>query len=94
MMVYWAGLGRIDMGRISNQQTVVPQKQNNTNPSIVSQFVKVLSGKKTYLVSLVMIVYAISGYYAHQVDQNTMWLYIFNALGFSGLRSGIASLNL
>lgn len=50
-----------------------------------------LSGYKTYIVAVAMIVYALSGLYIHAMDQQTAALYIFNALGFSGIRAGITS---
>lgn len=74
------------------QTTIQPQPTTPEaplkGPSIFSYF----DGKKTYITAGAMIIYALTGWYLHQMDQTTAVLYIFNALGISALRSGISSL--
>lgn len=65
----------------------------NKKPTTEQSFLAYLSGKKTYTVAGMMIVYAVLGWSLHQFDQTTALYFIFNALGISGLRSGIASLS-
>jgi hypothetical protein len=50
------------------------------------------AGKKTYTVAFLMVVYAIIGFYLHQLTQEQMMTFILNALGFAGLRNGINKL--
>lgn len=48
-----------------------------------------LSGYKTYIVSAIMILYALSGFYIGQLEADVAMQFIFNALGIAALRSGI-----
>lgn len=81
------------MGMTSDQQmqtpnTVGSQKSSKDNVGIL----EFLSGKKTYTVAFLMIVYAVSGYFVHQLTQDQASIIVFNALGFAGLRSAVNTL--
>jgi len=49
-----------------------------------------LSGKKTYLSMIALLLYAIGGALSGKLDWNAAIVIILGALGLSGLRSGIA----
>lgn len=49
-----------------------------------------LSGKRTYIVSFLMVVYAVIGLYIDKVDVDSGTQLILEALAIAGLRSGIA----
>ncbi len=49
-----------------------------------------LRGRKTYLVSLAMLLFAISGLFLGQLDSNQATTVILEALAIAGLRAGIA----
>ena len=48
-----------------------------------------LSGRKTYLVSLLMIVFAVSGFFIGNVSQKEMIELILEALAIGGLRAAV-----
>lgn len=51
-----------------------------------------LKGYKTYIVAVWAISYALYGYYyLHQMTFEQMMMFIFGALGISGLRHGIST---
>lgn len=52
----------------------------------------ILRGKKTYIVAIVMAIYAFSGYSLGDLTQQQMWMLILQAAGISGIRSAIANL--
>ena len=49
-----------------------------------------IDGKKTYIVAIGLIMYALGGLAAGKVDGNTAIQSVFIALGMMGLRHGIA----
>jgi len=55
-----------------------------------TSMIEFFKGKKTYLVAAGMIVYAVLGMQLGQLDQDTTVQLILQALGFTGLRLGIA----
>lgn len=52
-----------------------------------------LSGKKSYIVATLAIVYAIAEFFTGNVDSNSAIEIIFGALGLVGLRNAIPSNN-
>jgi len=52
--------------------------------------IEFFKGKKTYFVAAGMIVYAVLGMQLGQIDQDTTVQLILQALGFTGIRLGIA----
>ena len=48
-----------------------------------------LSGKKTYLVTAVMIVYAVAGFFLGKMDANSSVQMVFEALAVAGLRNAV-----
>lgn len=49
------------------------------------------SGKKTYVISAVALIWAIVGYALGEVDVPTLTQMVFGALAAAGIRHGIAS---
>jgi len=56
----------------------------------VNRMEPIVNGRKTYLVCLVSIVYAVAGFYMKTLDLNQMIQMILAALGAAGLRDGVA----
>ena len=50
-----------------------------------------LQGKKTYIVGIAMIAYAIGGLIIGEMDANNSMQLLFTALGLMGLRHGISN---
>lgn len=49
-----------------------------------------LNGKKTYVVALFAILYAVGGYYSMEMNLNEAMQYVVTALGLGALRHGVA----
>jgi hypothetical protein len=79
------------MGMTADQQIQTPPTPPVTKQDNVG-VIEFLSGKKTYTVAFLMVVYAASGYLVHQLTQDQAMTVVFNALAVSGLRSAINSL--
>jgi len=47
------------------------------------------SGKKTYTIAILLLVFAIAGFTTGQLDQDQAVLIILNAFGLGGLRNAI-----
>lgn len=58
--------------------------------NIINWVVGKLSGKKTYFLALVALVYAISGYFLGNIEGKTAMELIWAALSSMTLRAGIA----
>ena len=52
---------------------------------------QILKGRKTYLIVILMIVYAISGLLIGKIDVNSAIQLILSSLAVAGLRIGIAN---
>lgn len=50
-----------------------------------------LTGKKTYIIAIGMILYAALGYAFHYVPGDMAWSIVLQALAIAGLRKGIAT---
>lgn len=57
---------------------------------MIYDFINWLQGKKTYLLSVAAILYAVSGWYIGQFDQHTMINMMWAALATMTLRAGIS----
>lgn len=55
-------------------------------------YIKFLQGKKTYILTLAAIVYALSGWYIGQFDQQTMMNMVWVALTATAMRAGISKM--
>lgn len=53
------------------------------------KIIKFLKGKKTYLVAIATIIFAITGYYTKSLSADNAITIILGALGLSGLRDAI-----
>lgn len=58
---------------------------------MLDSILKPISGKKTYIISGLMLVFAISGLITGQLQQQDAVALILQALGLSALRAGVAS---
>lgn len=58
---------------------------------MLNSILTLIQGKKTYIISVLMIVFAISGLVTGQIDNEQAIALILNALGLSALRAGVAS---
>lgn len=56
----------------------------------MGKLLELLQGKKTYLVSLAMVLYAVLGFALGQLDQEMTVQLVLSALGLSALRAGIS----
>lgn len=82
------------MGQTSTQQTTNQPTPEVPTPIVVTNsgkesFIDSLSGSKTYIVALLMIIYAGSGYLLQDVSQAQAMTLILQALAIAGLRNGI-----
>ena len=50
-----------------------------------------ISGKRTYIVAICLIIYAVAGWVAGKIDANSAFENVMIALGLMGLRAGINS---
>ena len=50
-----------------------------------------MDGKKTYVVAVLMIVYAIAGYFLGNLDTNAAGTVLLQGLGLAALRHGISN---
>ena len=60
---------------------------------MITDFYQWLQGRKTYLLSLAALLYAVSGWYIGQIDQATALNMVWAALTAAALRAGIARNN-
>ena len=60
---------------------------------VIIEYLKWLQGRKTYLLSLAALLYAVSGWYIGQIDQATALNMVWAALTAAALRAGIAKNN-
>ena len=60
---------------------------------MITDFYQWLQGRKTYLLSLAALLYAVSGWYIGQIDQATALNMVWAALTAAALRAGIAKNN-
>lgn len=78
------------MGQTSDQQEVSQVVQpTQANPNTAINF---LVGYKTYIVAVIMAVYALSGWSLGELSQSQAMTILFNAAGLTFIRSGIESL--
>lgn len=56
--------------------------------SKISEF---LAGKKTYIVAVALVIYAIAGVYSGQLSQDAAVTLFLNSLGLGSLRSAIGT---
>jgi hypothetical protein len=57
---------------------------------MIKKVIGELQGKKTYIVALALICYAVLGVYTGQLTQDAAVTLVFNGLGLSALRAGIS----
>ena len=57
---------------------------------MLSQIQELLSGKKSYLVSLGLIVFGVSGVISHNMTSEQAITLVLNGLGLGSIRAGIA----
>lgn len=50
-----------------------------------------ISGKRTYIVAIALIIYAVAGWIAGKIDPNSAFENIMIALGLMGLRAGVTN---
>ena len=50
-----------------------------------------LNGKKTYIICVLMLIYAISAFALGKIDANQAWQIILEALAIAGLRHGFSN---
>lgn len=90
------------MGQTSTQQSTQTQSSTPSafsvpTPVIVTtdakeSFIDSLSGKKTYIIAGLMVIYAVSGYLLNDLSQAQAMSLILQALAISGLRNGVGQL--
>lgn len=103
-MEFWDGLDLLtyrNMGQTSTQipvealeqkaSPVTPPAQSNQQSSEGVSFTNFLSGYKTYIVAVAMVLYAVGGFYGHSMSSSDAITTILQALGLGALRNGIAA---
>lgn len=87
----------VNMGQTSNQQSASAKNQGiliSSQPqaklNIFQQVSVLLSGRKTYITAVAMIIYAVLGVYLKYMQSTDAITLILQALGISALRAGIA----
>lgn len=56
----------------------------------MKRIISELQGKKTYIVALALVIYAVVGVYTGQLSQDQAITLVLNGLGLSALRAGVS----
>lgn len=58
----------------------------------MNSIISFLSGKKTYLLGICGLLYAVGGYFSGHIDQQTALDAVWASLSLMGLRAGVAKI--